>query len=302
MKEKNFTSNVSKLYANIDHFAEFKKTGNLSPITLDISPTNACNLNCPFCSVAPRDRSLSLTLNKVISTVSKMVDEGLKSILLTGGGEPTLWEHFEKFIKWIKIRKIPVGLITNGLKLHTFSKEILETFTWIRISLNGMDNDWFPEFIIPESVDLSFNYVWHDKSLFFRMKENLNKILEKYPQTQAIKIQRDIYEENYYIDFDFEKSLFKDSRIFVSKKNKEVPKKCYMGWVKPHLDADGFIYRCSTMVLKKENIYIVGENSLYTLKPDSEEFDTSSCEICFFKDQNDFIDQINKKIKHDNFI
>ena len=301
MKKENFTSNLSKLYANIENLLEFRNTGILRPITLDISPTNRCNLNCPFCSVKNRDQSLFLSLYQVNVVMGKMINLGLKSIVLTGGGEPTLWPYFKEFVESIKIIKFPIGLITNGLMLHTFKKEILETFTWIRVSLNGMDNGWFPDFDIPKNVDLSFNYVWHNGTDYFKIRDKIKKVLQKYPQTQSIKIQQDVFEK---VDI-FKQELnhfFQDDRVFIDKKNQDVPQKCYMGWIKPHLDADGNIYRCSTMVLRHDPRFVVGQFNNYTLKNDAKEFDTSKCDICFFKTQNDFIDSIGKKFKHENFI
>jgi len=302
MKKENFMSNINKLIANIERIMTFKKYDILAPITLDIGPTNQCNLNCPFCSVKNRDRSLFLSLEQAIKTTDDMIDYGIKSIELTGGGEPTLWKHFKEYMNYIKPLKIPIGLITNGLLLKNFSMDLLETFTWIRVSLNGLDVGWFPDFEIPENVTLSFNYVWHSKTKPFEIKKSFKKILEKYPQTQVIKVQEDVFSPSNH-----KKNIFNDERIFVSQKQENgIPKKCYMGWIKPHLSAGGKIFRCSSVSLKNRKFegdeYIISSFDDYCLDCDYKTFDTSNCERCFFEAQNDFISLIKEKMEHSDFI
>ena len=47
-KEQNFTSVASKLYTNLERL-QSTQSGLYHPITLQIAPTNKCNLKCDFC-------------------------------------------------------------------------------------------------------------------------------------------------------------------------------------------------------------------------------------------------------------
>ena len=90
-KNDRFTSNTQKLIANLDRFLVFQKTRKLHPITLDVAPSNNCNLNCEFCSVKNRDKNVSLRLDQAIHCTEMYLKRGLKAVELTGGGEPLTW-------------------------------------------------------------------------------------------------------------------------------------------------------------------------------------------------------------------
>ena len=308
MNKENYTSNVSKLIANSDRFDNFRLFDKLSPITLDIAPTNVCNLDCSFCTVKNRDRSLELSLERVMEVTNHYFTRGLKSIELTGGGEPTLWKYFNEYIDKMSHKdysKLKIGLITNGINLKNIPQDILSKFTWIRVSLNGLDQGWTPDFTIPENVDLSFNYVYSIDSKIDKIK--LLKVMDKYPQALSLKIQLDVFDKLNRLDTDYyQQKLWRlktiDKKTFISKKP-DISKAdhCFMGWVKPHLHADGNIYRCSCNCLKDRKFdpnYIINLED----KCDWETFDTSKCHMCFFKGYNDFIGEFKKDIRHKEFV
>ena len=132
-----YTSNSSKLLQHPERLAEFRELGIARPITLDVEPTNACNLACNFCIVRDRDKSEALTYLQAKTCTEAYLEAGIKSIEISGGGEPTLWEHFSTYVRNLP-RGLPLGLITNGLKLHELADDVINRFTWIRVSLNGV--------------------------------------------------------------------------------------------------------------------------------------------------------------------
>ena len=58
-------------------------------------------------------------------------DIRLRGLILSGGGQPNLWPHFEKLVNWLSTLDIDIGLITNG-----FPKNINDN---IYDKLNGSD-------------------------------------------------------------------------------------------------------------------------------------------------------------------
>ncbi len=301
MNQDNYVSGTTKLFANADRLLEFKERNILRPVTLDVSPTNACNLNCSFCSVKNRDLTEELLPGNAIATIHKYMELGIKSVVLTGGGEPTLWSYFDGFVKQCKdILNLKLGLITNGLKLHEIDPEILGRFDWIRVSLNGLDVGLEPDLsTIPYSVDLSLNYVWHSDSVFHLQAVGLQKILNQYPKVSVLKIQKDIFGD------DLSVPPFEDERVFISEKDdhSSIPKICYMGWVKPHLDANGEVYRCVCSAFEGRKLdpkHLMPIDPKRT--PDINMFSTHLCQKCFFYDQNELIRKFIQKNKHDDFI
>lgn len=109
-------------------------------ITLEIQPTNLCNLNCSFCFYKDYRKKYPVELpfkilDYVLGVLFDFCDD--KGIILSGGGEPLMYSHIKELLKTLNIFDRKVGLITNGIKL-TQDKELLnlvgETCTWVRIS------------------------------------------------------------------------------------------------------------------------------------------------------------------------
>lgn len=298
-----FTSNITKLLGNIDRLTLFQKTGILYPITLDVAPTNKCNQNCKFCSVRDRDKNKELTYEEVIDCTNYFYKKGILGIELTGGGEPTMWPHLAKYIDYCTdILHLKVGLITNGLKLHEFTQETLSKLSFLRVSLNGIDNNWFPSFKVPSNIVFSMNYVWHENSNIEVIRTTLLRILEQYPTARALKIQRDVFDRRENIG----ELFIAEPRVFFSQKTEErTPNKCYMGWLKPHLDADGYIYRCScsaTFNRKFQDQFRIGTLKDVADRPDADLFSTKECPYCYFAPQNKFVQQLIDPVEHKEFI
>lgn len=117
------------------------------PISVELSLTNACNLNCVYCS--------DMGLRKKQGTASQIDIEVLKSLFLDlkrggtkgvvieGGGEPSIYPHFEEVVTYASEIGLAVGLITNGTK--SLDKNILKKFEWIRVSLDATTGEEYAE-------------------------------------------------------------------------------------------------------------------------------------------------------------
>ena len=110
-----------------------------APVVLNLDLTNECNFRCQWCYVKdyisneiemPRD-----TASKIINEIA---DLGTRSILFTGGGEPTLHPNFSKMVKLATVRKLEIGLTTNGTQLHRLVNYLsFENFKYVRISFDA---------------------------------------------------------------------------------------------------------------------------------------------------------------------
>lgn len=123
------------------------------PISIELHLTNRCNLNCEWCV----DRPIRKNIEEIpFSSLLRLLDflEGNNiGITIEGGGEPTVYAHFEEFVLECAKRNINIGLITNGVK--RLSPTIIQYFNWIRVSLDAAT----PEEYIREKGKDYFNTI-----------------------------------------------------------------------------------------------------------------------------------------------
>jgi MoaA/NifB/PqqE/SkfB family radical SAM enzyme len=88
------------------------------PISINLDLTSACNFSCPHCvdSTIINTRS-HLSLEDIKKTIRRLQSNGLLSVILLGGGEPTLHPDVEEVVRYLKRKKLQVGIVTNGSRL-----------------------------------------------------------------------------------------------------------------------------------------------------------------------------------------
>jgi MoaA/NifB/PqqE/SkfB family radical SAM enzyme len=108
------------------------------PFHLMLSPTDRCNFDCFFCT-ARGDGKSELSWETLRGVLESGVEMGLKSIGLTGGGEPLIHRHLGQLMDFLEEHEIRVyALVTNGTAL---TQPLAERFArrgirWITVSLN----------------------------------------------------------------------------------------------------------------------------------------------------------------------
>ncbi|MBU1076184.1 MAG: radical SAM protein [Spirochaetes bacterium] len=111
------------------------------PVSVELSLTNRCNLNCGWCSDAGIRKKAMVDLDfKVLKQlIDDLKENGCKGVVIEGGGEPTLYEKFNDVVQYIHDQGMSIGLFTNGVLLPY--KDIIDHFSWIRISLDACSKD-----------------------------------------------------------------------------------------------------------------------------------------------------------------
>lgn len=124
----------------------------LHRITIDTNP-DTCNFKCKMCDThsiynkdykkTRPDMSLELLENALIEAKNA----GVKEIIPTTMGEPTLYKYFENIVEFCKDNHIKLNLTTNGSQLfskrydETYIKEkLLAVLSDIKISFNSLDS------------------------------------------------------------------------------------------------------------------------------------------------------------------
>ena len=304
--QSHYTSSTAKLLHHLDCLQLIQKKGIARPIMLELAPTNHCDLECCFCSVANRDRSEELSLFQILEAVDLFKSLGLQSVELTGGGDPLCHPEITAVIDALFKRGLKIGLITNGIRLSTLSRKDIGKLEWVRVSLNTLD--YRKEVKIPEGIStLGFSYVWNIRSTVERLHQ-ISDYAEKY-DAQYVRVVPDCL-SSVRIDKarkEIAPLMDRFPRFFFTMKGYDKPCECWLGYLRPFLNADGYVYRCSAHPLIERKfaprfrICHYSEILEYwgkTLKP----FATDKCGLCFFKEQNELLSLVINPVEHTNFV
>lgn len=121
----------NKMIYNLDNIVSRK------PITADIFLNSACNNKCPYCTYAryKQRSSTYMTFEGFKNNINILLANGVKGVILTGGGEPTISPDFDKITDFLEQNSIPYGINTN----FNLFKAIKPNY--LKISLDGYDRE-----------------------------------------------------------------------------------------------------------------------------------------------------------------
>ncbi|UCE84594.1 MAG: radical SAM protein [Deltaproteobacteria bacterium] len=117
-----------------------------APISINLDLTTACNYRCDHCIdwdiLNTKHRHDDAVLRSSIRT---MAERGLRSVILIGGGEPTLYPGFTDFVRFLKELRLDVAVVTNGSRGDKLLEiaDVLEERDWVRLSLDSGSNALF---------------------------------------------------------------------------------------------------------------------------------------------------------------
>ncbi len=174
--DTSFTSTGEKLFYH-QELLEKLRNGSGMPVSAWIAPTDVCNAKCSFCSVGERAGDV-LPFGVITGFVDQLVPLGLKSVTLSGGGNPLLYKckltgkDINDVVGYIHSKGVQVAMITNGMPLVDYHweaslsggvtdesgnfkrflggvrkswknmrPETLDKLTWCRISMAGLDHN-----------------------------------------------------------------------------------------------------------------------------------------------------------------
>lgn len=140
--------NAEKTKSIMDFMTGKKQFDDKLPISIELHLTNRCNLKCEWCVDKPiRQNQDLLTWETLQTFIQDIAWQGV-GLTIEGGGEPTLYYHFNEFVYECKEKGIHLGLITNGVKM--LPDDVVRCFDWIRVSLDATNRE---EYIAEKGVD-----------------------------------------------------------------------------------------------------------------------------------------------------
>ncbi len=112
-----------------------------APISINLDLTTACNYRCDHCcdwdilnsGIRHDERQLRESL-------VRLADTGLASVILIGGGEPTVYPRFSEMVRFLKRElALQVAIVSNGSRNDRILEavECLRPGDWVRLSLDA---------------------------------------------------------------------------------------------------------------------------------------------------------------------
>ncbi len=181
---------------------------------LRISVTERCNFRCQYCmpekpfSWIPKENLLSF--EELFLFVKTAIDEGINKIRITGG-EPTLREDLDKFIKMISDYKsdIDLAMTTNGYLLKESAKKLKDAgLKRINISLDSLKREIAHKIAQKDVLDKVLEGIEEALKVGLKIKINMvplkgindNEILDilEYGRQRGITVRYIEYMENVF--------------------------------------------------------------------------------------------------------
>jgi hypothetical protein len=292
-KHKSLTQQYStwgdKLLQHTDVLYSIQKEKKFKPITIQLSPCEACSSGCPFCSVAERPLKSYMPFKDIKKTLEDFKFLGAKSVEITGGGEPLLYKDKEtgddinSIVEYAHELGYNIGIITNSSTLKRIKKENYEKIDWIRISLIKLDEGVEPEefdFCEFPKTKMGLSYIIYEGE--FGTGTRLGK---PYIPTNSETIRRIVRVLNLHPEIKFVRiagnCLIKGNNSVIREKFKDVIDEidingkvfikdigdddsplddgCYVGMIRPYVaptpygDGKYQVYVCTSHVLNKQN-------------------------------------------------
>lgn len=120
-------------------YAKWETAKAVYPIYMEVSPVGKCNHRCVFCAkdfIGYKDRSLNEEVLR--ERLTEMAGLGVRAVMFSGEGEPTLWKPLQGILAHCTEAGISTALTTNMVPFNeTNTDSILRNCSWIKTSINA---------------------------------------------------------------------------------------------------------------------------------------------------------------------
>jgi len=116
------------------------------PVSINLDLATACNFRCGHCIDNDiLNNKIKHNHKKLITSLRHMINHGLKSVILIGGGEPTLYPKFSSIVNFLKENDLQVAISSNGSRNDIIYNVVdrLCGNDWVRLSIDAGLNDTF---------------------------------------------------------------------------------------------------------------------------------------------------------------
>lgn len=151
----------AKVFGHLDKLAGWQRGDTPAPVTVEIDLSNVCSLGCqachfahthvagPWATKATKPAGYAETGRfadpaVLIPALADMPVAGVRAVVWTGGGEPTLHPEFDALNEWASVCGLEQGMYTLGGHLtERLAAGVRDRFTWVVVSLDCIDADTY---------------------------------------------------------------------------------------------------------------------------------------------------------------
>ncbi len=265
------------------------------PIVADVFLTDYCNSKCSYCRYGNRTGEY-ITVDDFSFYLWKLQEMGVRAIILTGGGEPTIHPEFSDIVKELDGFGFPYGMNTNGILFREVASA-----DFVKISIDEGNGE---EYFKSRGVD-AFGQVLENVQKYCEMRDKnggktrigvqcvvrdseqvnafysaVKRLSVDYIQFRPLELPRWIDHKDYgdalSAIYELEKD---DKRIYRSYKFQfldYVPEECFARWaaicIKTNGDVPVCCHRPEEIIGNIKDVYIAEKFSRYQIE------DMSKCE------------------------
>ena len=155
---------------------DWEKQKSIYPIYVEISPYGGCNHRCTFCGLDYMGyEKKSIEFDTLKNTLTNMAQNGIKSVMFAGEGEPLLFKNLDLIVEHCSNIGIDTSLTTNFVPLNKKSiQKCIESCSWIKVSLNAGTAKTYSE--VHRTKEKDFQKVMDNLqyAVEYRKQNNLN--------------------------------------------------------------------------------------------------------------------------------
>ena len=239
---------------------EDRIAGKKAPITADIFLTEYCNNRCGYCRCA-HDSGRYMSFDMFVKVAERLQELGVRGMILTGGGEPTINPDFDAITEWLERMGIDYGINTN----FNVYRECNPAF--LKVSVDAGTREGYKAV---RGVD-KLEVVTENIGRFVDFKKRMGNTTRVGVQCVAMEIEavRDFYKWARGLDVDYiqfrpletrgehvdygrirefiREARKMDARVYESYKFDLIewrPKACYAHWAAICVNVDGGVVYC----------------------------------------------------------
>ena len=135
----------------------------IGPISINLDLSTSCNYACTHCIDWD---ALNLPQkhdhHRLLQTLRELTARGLKSVILLGGGEPTLYPGFQDVVRVLKEElQLQVAVVTNGSRNEHIAEvaHMFDEGDWVRLSLDAGSDEVFQAMHNPKGRGISLDEI-----------------------------------------------------------------------------------------------------------------------------------------------
>jgi len=120
-----------------DYYRDGKR---IYPLHIDVGATKMCNAKCVYCyGIYQKMTNEMIPKDALISLFADAPKLGVKSITVTGDGEPTLNPTIYTAVTVGALNGLDIGFATNGININILNTmDLLNSCTWLRFNLSAV--------------------------------------------------------------------------------------------------------------------------------------------------------------------